>query len=444
MHIVIMGCGRVGAALAHQLSPLQEHTVSVIDQDPLAFRRLGEDFRGRQVKGVGFDRETLIEAGVEEAGAFAAVSSGDNSNIIAARVARETFNVQRVVARIYDPKRAEVYERLGIPTVATVPWTSSRLMKAVLGESSAEAWRDPSGAVAMVAVIPHEGWIGKRLTELESATGARAGAGQPLRLRAAAARVDGRAVRRQGLHAVHRRQRRVGAHRRRPGPRGGAVMRVAIAGAGAVGRSIARELITKHHQVMLIDKDPAKVGGDRVVGAEWFARATPARSRTSRRPGSRTTTSSSARPATTRPTSSSPLLAKTEFAVRRVVARINHPANEWLFTEAWGVDVAVSTPRVLASLVEEAVEVGDVVRLFGIREGQANLVEMTLPEDAPCSGHPVRDLDLPKDTSLVEHHPRPAGHHPVAGRAARGRRRAAVRRRCPRPRTRCAQAILPG
>ncbi len=170
-----MGCGRVGAALAHQLSPLQEHTVSVIDQDPLAFRRLGEDFRGRQVKGVGFDRETLIEAGVEEAGAFAAVSSGDNSNIIAARVARETFNVQRVVARIYDPKRAEVYERLGIPTVATVPWTSSRLMKAVLGESSAEAWRDPSGSVAMVAVIPHEGWIGTRLTDLESATGARAG-----------------------------------------------------------------------------------------------------------------------------------------------------------------------------------------------------------------------------------------------------------------------------
>ncbi len=95
------------------------------------------------------------------------------------------------------------------------------------------------------------------------------------------------------------------------------------------------------------------------------------------------------------------LLAKTEFSVRRVVARINHPANEWLFTEAWGVDVAVSTPRVLAALVEEAVEVGDVVRLFGIREGQANLVELTLPDDAPCAGRPVRDLDLPKDTTLV-------------------------------------------
>jgi trk system potassium uptake protein TrkA len=172
VHIVIMGCGRVGAALALQLGPL-DHTISVIDQDPSAFRRLGENFPGNQVKGVGFDRETLIEAGIEQAGAFAAVSSGDNSNIIAARVARETFGVQRVVARIYDPKRAEVYERLGIPTVATVPWTSARLLKAVLGETTAEAWRDPTGAVALIVVAPHEGWIGTPITDFEAATGTR-------------------------------------------------------------------------------------------------------------------------------------------------------------------------------------------------------------------------------------------------------------------------------
>ena len=173
MHIVIMGCGRVGAALAMQLAPL-DHTIAVIDQQPLAFRRLGDDFPGRQVKGVGFDRDTLIDAGIEQAGAFAAVSSGDNSNIIAARVARETFGVERVVARIYDPKRAEVYERLGIPTVATVPWTAARLLKAVLGETTAEAWRDPSGEVAMVAVAPHEGWIGRSIGDFEAATGSRA------------------------------------------------------------------------------------------------------------------------------------------------------------------------------------------------------------------------------------------------------------------------------
>jgi len=183
VHIVIMGCGRVGAALAHQLAPL-DHTLSVIDQDEVAFRRLGDDLSGATVTGIGFDRETLIEAGIERAGAFAAVSSGDNSNIISARVARETFGVRRVVARIYDPKRAEVYERLGIPTVATVPWTSARLLKAVLGETTAEAWRDPSGAVALVAVSPHEGWIGRSITDFEAATGARAalftrfGAGQ--------------------------------------------------------------------------------------------------------------------------------------------------------------------------------------------------------------------------------------------------------------------------
>jgi trk system potassium uptake protein TrkA len=167
-----MGCGRVGSSLAHHLERL-DHSVSIIDQDPIAFRRLGDHFGGRQITGVGFDRDTLIDAGIEQASAFAAVSSGDNSNIIAARVARETFNIQRVVARIYDPKRAEVYERLGIPTVATVPWTASRLLKSVLGEATSEVWRDPSGAVAMIHVSPHESWVGHRVSDFESATGTR-------------------------------------------------------------------------------------------------------------------------------------------------------------------------------------------------------------------------------------------------------------------------------
>ena len=174
MHIVIMGCGRVGAALAQNVVRL-EHSVAIIDQDPLAFRRLGENFSAKQITGVGFDRDTLISADIEHADAFAAVSSGDNSNIIAARVARETFGVQRVVARIYDPKRAEVYERLGIPTVATVPWTANRLLKSVLGEATAEAWRDPSGKVSLLQVTPHEGWVGHKLSEFESDTGARVG-----------------------------------------------------------------------------------------------------------------------------------------------------------------------------------------------------------------------------------------------------------------------------
>jgi trk system potassium uptake protein len=177
-------------------------------------------------------------------------------------------------------------------------------------------------------------------------------------------------------------------------------MKVAIAGAGSVGRSIARELLGNDHQVLLIDKDPRKVQPDRVDGAEWLLgdACEVANLENAKLEEFEVVIGATGDDKVNLVLS---LLAKTEFSVRRVVARINHPANEWLFTEAWGVDVAVSTPRVLAALVEEAVEVGDVVRLFGLRQGQANLVEVTLPDGAPCAGHAVRDLDLPKDAALV-------------------------------------------
>jgi trk system potassium uptake protein len=172
MYVVIMGCGRVGASLSAGLERLG-HEVAVIDQDVQAFRRLGTDFRGRQVVGFGFHREVLIEAGIEKADAFAAVSSGDNSNILSARVARETFGVERVVARIYDAKRAAVYERLGIPTVATVPWTTDRFMRMVLPDGVATAWREPAGTVAILPLPLHEDWVGHPIKELEEATGCR-------------------------------------------------------------------------------------------------------------------------------------------------------------------------------------------------------------------------------------------------------------------------------
>jgi trk system potassium uptake protein TrkA len=172
VHVVIMGCGRVGSSLSAAVERLG-HTVAVIDKDAQAFRRLGTGFRGQQVVGVGFHRKVLIEAGIERAGAFAAVSSGDNSNIISARVARETFGVEHVVARIYDAKRAEVYERLGIPTVATVSWTTDRLMRTLLPDGVASAWRDPTGKVAIVQLPVHEGWVGHTVAELEQAVNAR-------------------------------------------------------------------------------------------------------------------------------------------------------------------------------------------------------------------------------------------------------------------------------
>ena len=172
MRVVVMGCGRVGASLANALSRLG-HEVAVIDRDATAFHRLSEEFVGERITGMGFDRDVLLRAGIERADAFAAVSSGDNSNIISARVAREMFGVQRVVARIYDAKRAAVYERLGIPTIATVPWTTDRLLNTLTRDAETARWRDPTGTVAVCEATLHEGWAGMRATALEEATGAR-------------------------------------------------------------------------------------------------------------------------------------------------------------------------------------------------------------------------------------------------------------------------------
>jgi trk system potassium uptake protein TrkA len=172
VHVVIMGCGRVGSSLAHALERL-DHTVAVIDKEEQSFRRLGAEFHGTYLVGNGFDRDILVKAGIERAGAFAAVSNGDNSNIISARVARETFGVANVVARIYDAGRAAVYERLGIPTVATVPWTTDRFLRTLVPEGTATAWRDPTGTVAVLQLPINPGWVGRSIRDLQEATGCR-------------------------------------------------------------------------------------------------------------------------------------------------------------------------------------------------------------------------------------------------------------------------------
>lgn len=169
---MILGCGRVGSLLATNLDQ-QGHSVAIIDQEASAFRKLSPNFTGITVKGVGFDRETLESAGIIRAHAFAAVSSGDNTNILGARVARETYGVDHVIARIYDPKRASVYQRLGIPTVATVSWTVTEIMKAVLPTGATEEFTDPTGTVTLAEVPLHELWFGRNASELEEATGAR-------------------------------------------------------------------------------------------------------------------------------------------------------------------------------------------------------------------------------------------------------------------------------
>jgi trk system potassium uptake protein TrkA len=168
VHIVIMGCGRVGSTIAHILED-QGHSVAVIDRDAEAFRKLRSGFKGSRITGIGFDRDVLSEAGIERADAFAAVSSGDNSNVIAARVARESFNVERVVARIYDPRRADVYQRLGIPTVATVRWTADQMLRRLLPEGAEPLWRDPTGHIVLAEVACTQDWLGEKVTALEDA-----------------------------------------------------------------------------------------------------------------------------------------------------------------------------------------------------------------------------------------------------------------------------------
>ncbi len=172
MHFVIMGCGRVGSTLAHILED-RGHSVAVIDQNPESFRKLRSSFKGSRVTGMGFDRDVLIQAGIEEADSFAAVSSGDNSNIIAARVARESFGIDRVAARIYDPRRAEVYQRLGIPTVATVRWTADQILRKLLPEGAEPLWRDPTGKIVLAEVAFSGRWLGEKIKAIELATNTR-------------------------------------------------------------------------------------------------------------------------------------------------------------------------------------------------------------------------------------------------------------------------------
>jgi trk system potassium uptake protein TrkA len=167
VHIVIAGCGRVGSGLARTLEA-EGHSVAVIDRNRKAFRRLPTDFKGIVVEGSGFDRNALHDARIEDADAVAAVTSGDNSNILSARIARETFGVERVVARIYDPQRAQVYQRLGIPTVATVTWTVDQVRSWLLPEEFTPHWRDATGMLLLLDRVLPEHLAGQKLSSLES------------------------------------------------------------------------------------------------------------------------------------------------------------------------------------------------------------------------------------------------------------------------------------
>jgi trk/ktr system potassium uptake protein len=168
MHVIVVGCGRVGSAVASELV-IRGHEIVVIDRRREAFRRLGPNFAGTTMTGVGFDRDLLSAAGITDKSAVMAVTSGDNSNILIARVARETFGVERVVARIYDPQRAVIYERLGIPTVASVAWTSARALRHVLPDPGQSDWIDPTTTYALVERRVPAATAGVSIAQLDEA-----------------------------------------------------------------------------------------------------------------------------------------------------------------------------------------------------------------------------------------------------------------------------------
>jgi len=166
VHVVVVGCGRVGSGLATALVS-EGHTVAIIDRSPRAFRRLAEDFSGERVVGSGFDRDDLERAGAVGADALAAVTSGDNTNILTVRIARENYGIAKVVARIYDPRRAEIYQRLGIPTVATVRWTIDQVRRRLLPDEDVGDWSDPTGRLTLLERSLPDAWAGRPLRDLE-------------------------------------------------------------------------------------------------------------------------------------------------------------------------------------------------------------------------------------------------------------------------------------
>jgi len=175
VHVVVVGCGRVGSGLARILEE-GGHSVAVVDRRSKAFSRLPENFSGKTVVGVGFDRDRLIAAGIEEASALAAVTNGDNSNILVARVARETFGIDNVVARIYDPRRAKIYERLGVPTIATVEWATERVLQRIMPARPTAEWIDQSASVLLIERPVPPRWAGHKVSELDLLGAARTSA----------------------------------------------------------------------------------------------------------------------------------------------------------------------------------------------------------------------------------------------------------------------------
>ncbi len=435
MHVVVVGCGRVGAGLATELDR-EGHSVAIIDKLQRAFRRLPPEWGGPEGGRLRLRQGAIsTRPAPRSADALAAVTSGDNSNILTARIARETYEIANVVARIYDPRRAEIFQRLGIPTVPSVSWTIDQVFRRILPGQGSFEWTDGTGQLHLVERPLPAAWAGRRIASLLPA-----GVRLVSVVRATAPTLRGGRPRRPGrrrpLPRRHRSPLQPGCRScsaTTPAPAAptgraleAAGVKVAVAGAGKVGRFLAEDLAESGHEVLLLEKDADLAALVVAIPSRRGRPAsppTPARSPRSTRPAS---TQAEVVVAVTGDDEDNlviSLLSKQEFAVPRVIARVNHPRNHWLFNESWGVDVAVSTPQLLAGLVEEAVSVGVLVRLLQFEGGNTRLVEMTLAEGSAVRrlrGRPTRAA---------------AGRCHRGPRAGRPRRRPALRHR-PRRRRR--------
>jgi trk system potassium uptake protein TrkA len=370
VHVVIVGCGRVGSGLAVQLTS-QGEDVGVVDKDEAAFERLGEDFKGHTVHGVGFDVDVLEAAGVARADALVAVTGGDNSNVVAARIGRDVYRVPRVVARIHDPRRAEIYEGLGLTTVSSPGERAGGRRRAAGGRGHPPRRR----------VRAHPG----------DETGG--GRRRPGRDRRARPHPPGRRARRE--HAG---------------------VKVMIAGAGVWGSFIAEHLLGQGHEVVVVEQTLRAVaklrertgrrlrGSDaergRSIGGATVIHGDACEPSVLDGVGLNDVDTVVAATGDDEDNLVISLLCKRCYGVPRVVARVNNPKNTWLFTGDWGVDSAVSAPAVLTHLLDTAVGVQDVVALLRAGRRGVALVEVTLDEDAPALGRRPASLDLPPGAAV--------------------------------------------
>ena len=313
-----------------------------------------------------------------------------------------------MVARIYDPQRAQVYQRLGIPTVATVTWTVDQVRSWLLPEELTPHWRDATGTLLLMDRVLPEHLAGQKLSPLEISGKVRLVAVT----RAGVPRLDvGGLVGQDGdlLHLVVmkddlRRWRHcspspspVSAGRRRQG----ALMKVAVAGGGSVGMAVAADLKVHGHDVFILEVDPEQVARFQPhVDVRWLV-ADACEVSSLKAAGMAEVDVMVAATGDDEDNLVISLLSKQEFAVPRVIARVNNASNQWLFTESWGVDVPVSTPQLYTALVEEAVSIGSLVHLMSFEGASAHLLEVTLAEDSPACGQPIAELGLPRKSAIV-------------------------------------------